>query len=629
MNLGSIAQSLGLRLPGNGGHGRGETSDTGIQPEPRRSDDDVLSLVQKRFGYARDAKLDMLETWATSLAFFVGEQWRQWDDRQQRLVKQTRIPSWRVLPVYNQLPGITDLAAAKLARARQLPRARPDDANDPRDQERARRGTQALHAWWHHEELDLLEHEANVGRIILGSSFFHLYWDPHRLAKIPVPDPVSGAVQARYGPVGQLGVEVLTPFDVFPEPAEHWRDVSWCIVARRRPLHWFRSMFGPIGAKVEVDSGDAEGAFTGLIPGRDGSSQGSSNSGGVGNGAPEGDGQATLKTYYERPCRSYPKGRTVMVAGSQVLFQHDSLPLPFLGLKNPLPVKMLGYRHVPKRLWPKGLIEECVSPQRELNRARGNISEWLRLHRGPKWFLDKAWKVDPKAITSAPDEVVEGNFNGSVPHPIPPPGMPGWLAALPESEREEMRHLAGQHEVSNGQVPAGVSAASAIQLLQQSENTRRSSPALLGKAGLEDTAKHALTVMAERYREPRMITVPGRHPGAGQEQQTAIIRGEEIGPLEVVVELAAGVEDNDAIRQQQLFDWLKAGLLELTMSPMGPILLQMLRDVGQGWIADIVDRHGPQMQAQMKLQAMAQMVPGVGQGQGAGPSEGSPGMGQD
>lgn len=227
MNLGAIAQSLGIalrnQLPGgypDGGRREAVTEERPTSPDSEQGD--LQDLVERRYRYARDAKLEMLETWATSLAFFAGEQWRRWDDRQQRLVKQTRIPTWRVLPVYNQLPGITDLAAAKLARARQLPRARPDDANDPKDQERARRGTQALQAWWHHEELDLLEHEANVGRIILGCSFLHLYWDPHRLAKIPFPDPVAGTVRATYGAVGQLCVEVLTPFDVFPEPVEHW-----------------------------------------------------------------------------------------------------------------------------------------------------------------------------------------------------------------------------------------------------------------------------------------------------------------------------------------------------------------------------------------------------------------------
>ena len=597
MDLGGMMQAMV-------GLGRSRPERAGGEPAPSPTPavaggSELLDLVNGRYRYAREAKTELLETWATSLAFFCGEQWRSWDDRQRRLVQPTRIPSWRVLPVYNQLPGVVDMAAAKLSRARQLPRARADEANDPEDLRRAQLGTQALRGWWHHEDLELLEHEANVGRIILGCSFFHLYWDPNRLVKVPVPDLATGRMRAELAPVGQVCVEVLTPFDVFPEPGESWRDISWCIVARKRPLHWFRSVFGEAGARIEAEAGEAENVYSGLIPGSDG-----------GGAPPPGDGMATLKTYYEKPCRAYPQGRTVMVAGEQVLFQKDALPLPFRGMKNPLPVKMLGYRHVPKRLWPKGLIEECVSPQRELNRGLGNLSEWLRLHRGPKWLVPKGAKVDAKAITSAPDEVIEySEGGGGPPQPIPPASMPAWLAQYPATQREEMRHLAGQHEVSEGQVPSGVSAASAIQLLQQSENTRLSSPALLGKAGLEDLSAHALAVMAERYREPRLVTNPLR---AGQ-QETAVLQGMDLGPLEVIVELSEGVEDNDAIRQQQLFDWLRAGLLEMVTSPLGPIMLQMLRDIGQGWIADIIERELPRIQAQQAQQKAAMPQPGMPQ----------------
>ena len=31
------------------------------------------------------------------------------------------------------------------------------------------------------------ELEANVGRAIFGCAFFHDYWDPNRMAKMPVP----------------------------------------------------------------------------------------------------------------------------------------------------------------------------------------------------------------------------------------------------------------------------------------------------------------------------------------------------------------------------------------------------------------------------------------------------------
>src|SRR3954463_12314392 len=84
---------------------------------------ELLALVDRRYRWAREAKRTYLKTWATCLAFYVGEQYRTWDRSAQRLVERTRVPSWRVLLVDNQIPGIVEMAAAKLSSARQLPKA--------------------------------------------------------------------------------------------------------------------------------------------------------------------------------------------------------------------------------------------------------------------------------------------------------------------------------------------------------------------------------------------------------------------------------------------------------------------------------------------------------------------------
>jgi hypothetical protein len=301
-----------------------------------------LDLVSRRYRYARDAKLDMLEDWATCLAFLVGEQWRRWDEKQRRLVKRTRIPSWRVLMVDNQLPGIVDTAAAKLGRSRQFPRAMPN-TSEPEDKAAADAGTRLLEHWWRTGQMDLRELEANVHRICFGAAFFHDYWDPRAEARVPVQDPLTGSTQAKRAPVGDMRVEVLSVFDVFPEPVEKWEDVSWVVIAKRKPLAWFAAVFGEKGAAVVTDQGETEDVFSGLVPAAARTEGGAATT-------PAGEGMATLKVYYELPCPQYPQGRHCMVAGQVVLFAADRLPLPH----GRLPVTMLQYRLCPKRLWPMG-----------------------------------------------------------------------------------------------------------------------------------------------------------------------------------------------------------------------------------------------------------------------------------
>lgn len=562
-------------------------------PAPAQPDGELLDLVNKRYRHSQSHKLPMLKVWSTCLAFYVGDQWRRWDQRAKRLVVRTRIPEWRVLPVYNQIPGIIDTAASSLGGTQQLPQARPDNEGDDRSKEEARQSTHALQGWAYRLDFDLARHETDVNRILFGQGFIHLYWDPSQLAKVPVPDQYGGGIRAQHAPVGELCPEILTVFDVFPDPQEKWSDCQYVIIARRKPMQWYKETFPDKGSQVQPDKGEADSAYTSLLPGADGAF-------GMGEttGGPEQDQLATLKIYYEKPSRTYPKGRTVYVAGQTVLFRLDRLPLPFDGCKDPFPVHKIGYRYVPKRLWDKGLIEECLSPQEELNRGLGNLAELFRLYRGPKWFAPKG-SIKNDAITGAPDEVVV--YTGDKrPEAVPPPPLPAWVSEYPQQQIEQMRGVAGQHEVSEGMVPPGVQAASAIALLQQAESKRTDTPARLGKYGYQNLLKHVLVVLAQYYREPRMLTVPQR----GGKQSTAILQPGQLTPLDVEITLVTGIEDNDAVRTQQVNDWMGVGLFQMPL----PLQLAILRDVGQTWLADAIEEAQPAIQMEQQAQAAQQQA---------------------
>jgi hypothetical protein len=55
------------------GFGAGE-EDERSDHAPADPGAELLELAQRRYAYARDAKREMLETWATALAFYVGDQ---------------------------------------------------------------------------------------------------------------------------------------------------------------------------------------------------------------------------------------------------------------------------------------------------------------------------------------------------------------------------------------------------------------------------------------------------------------------------------------------------------------------------------------------------------------------------
>src|SRR4029077_3872525 len=68
------------------------------------------------------------------------------------------------------------------------------------------------------------------------------------------------------------------------------------------------------------------------------------------------------------------------------------------------------------------------------------------------------------------------DFDDTVPNAIPsylqPPQMPAYVDKQQDRIEQSIQEISGQHEVSNAQVPAGVKAASAINLLLEQDDTR-------------------------------------------------------------------------------------------------------------------------------------------------------------
>ena len=201
-----LGQQRGLPLPGKNGQ-QAQYPEIGAPA--------FLDMLQRRYDWARQSKECHHRTWATSLAFYVGEHYRQWHRTARRLVQPQRIPSWRVQLVDNQIPGVVESVAAKLTRSRQMPRAKPNTGDDD-DRAAARAGTKALAHWWSTQGMEWKELQGNIHRIIFGACFYHDIWDPQWMARIPTRNPLTGLHVAVQAPVGDIRCEVLSVFDVFP-----------------------------------------------------------------------------------------------------------------------------------------------------------------------------------------------------------------------------------------------------------------------------------------------------------------------------------------------------------------------------------------------------------------------------
>jgi len=112
---------------------------------------------------------------------------------------------------------------------------------------------------------------------------------------------------------------------------------------------------------------------------------------------------------------------------------------------------------------------------------------------------------------------------GFIPQVFQPSPFNEALLAYATFIRGQMEDISGVHEVSNGSVPAGVTAGNAIELLQQSDQTQMSEFVTCIETAQKKRAEWEIALVSQFYSEPRLVAVsqlsmplaqPGTHPGS-------------------------------------------------------------------------------------------------------------------
>lgn len=120
--------------------------------------------------------------------------------------------------------------------------------------------------------------------------------------------------------------------------------------------------------------------------------------------------------------------------------------------------------------YPTSVIEDLIPLQRELNRTRSQLVEARNLMARPGFFY-RTGSMDPNKVTSSTGQYIDIRPGAEFPQPIPMPQMPQFVAKMEEDALRDIEDISGQHQVSKGNAPAGVTAGTAIQFLQEADNS--------------------------------------------------------------------------------------------------------------------------------------------------------------
>jgi hypothetical protein len=435
--------------------------------------------------------------WYLNLAYYQGNQWVGWDGNG---IFQPVVPKNRLRLVDNRIQPIVRTEVAKMTKSRPSFVAAPRTADDS-DARAAKLSEFGLEYQWSYQRLTPKQRQALLWSRITGAGFWKICWDRGKgdefevvlgvdgeplLDEYGAPvrrDSVEGEVEVKKLAVGDIHVELKTPFEIYVDPLateDGLESARWVIEKAVRSPSYLKERY-----KVDIEP-DAD-APQGITESRTAST-----------GGREG---VNVYEYWSRPSPEEPRGKHVVWVKGQTLLNEDN---PY----DDLPYVMFRGIPVPGRFWPDSVVSQLISPQTELNKIISSIAENAQRIGNPAILKSRQANVE---WTGAIGEEIlfDDTMPNSVPQFLQVPEIPGYVRERIDRIETSMREISGQHEVTHGQVPTGVTAASAINLLQEQDDTRLGPDITDMEHSITLAGRMILKLMARYYTDERTMRIAG------------------------------------------------------------------------------------------------------------------------
>ena len=562
-----------------------DSSSTGVSASNNNSP--VTGKLDEKYRQAKAARRLLEPQWFMSLAFFQNRQWLAFAG--DRLIEPRGLDDpGRITETENRITGIVRTELSKMTKQRPVWVATPQ-SGDEADTNAAALSEQMMRYEWRNLNMRKHDLKALEWSRICGSGFLKVTWDPTIGDPVDVlvrPDgglmadeagktmrgdsqvaaafaQATGAeVRSKRLAPGDLKVEAPSPFGMFIDPlCDVFEDAEWLIEESIRSQDYVKRHWD---VTLKPDAAANPGLVEMQLMG--GITTGGSTYKGI-----------RIRQYWAKPCEEFPAGVRIVWAQGKVLDRDDK---PF----DPMPYIMYTGIPVPGRLYGMGIVELLQGPQTELNKTLSQMGENRNRLGNPTGIAAKQAIGDPDVFLEKISQAGGWHFfdeSGSQ-HPIPqylePPTLPDYVKELPDSIRRAMEDISGQHEVTNAQVPPGVTAASAITLLQDADDTRLALAVMDHEDGLGVLGTKILEHINRYYTDSRIIKIVG-DDGAWQifDFRNTDLRGN----THVEVQAGSSTPQSLAAKQAMMRDIITM-MTQTGNGLHGRQLSQFFRDLGLG-----------------------------------------------
>lgn len=469
--------------------------------QPTEKDIKTVKFVRKLFSESKRVREPYVQCWRDYYYDFRGKQWRI----KRPSYRHSEVINLIFTAIQNQVPLMTD--------------ARPRIeyiATEPEDTELAVLMNEVQESDWERFDWNYVLLECLYDSHIYGTALAGIDFDPNE-------DFGLGAIRWRS----------LEPIYGYPEPGASdintQRKCGYFIYAEPMSIDKIQQLYPKKAKFVKPDLNDLwQAAKTDL---KDLRYQSPADNRAVIQGQPTTDitarNQAMVITLFCRPTETeenevknikddgteetlyqtklkYPKGRKVVIAGNVVL--EDG---PLEADDKSIPVQKLVNYVDPRSFFGISDVEQQQSPQKIFNKLVSFSLDVLTLMGNPIWIVDNQSGVDTDNLFNIPGAVIEKEPGSEVRRETGVQLQP-YVMQLIDRMKLWFDDVSGSQEVTRGANPAGVTAARAIEALQETGRTRIRQKVRNMDNFLREFGRQYAQYALQNYTVPRVRRITGK-----------------------------------------------------------------------------------------------------------------------
>lgn len=509
----------------------------------KKQHDDIVSWTVNQFERMKNARVVIERQWYLNLAFMYGRQHVAFVRPGQRGFNSgaTKLwippaPYWRARPVFNRIRPTV------LTQLSQLTNNKPNAtvvpaSSEERDTYAAMAAEQLWESTYIDKKVKAIIRKAMWWNLVCGNSYIKTWWD------------------FQYGPVdpntkqklGDVCFSQVTPFHVFiPDLLEEEIENQPYIIhaSAKSPeyvnMRYKTGIDGQEVKAVETTGKEIlEETFLNLVGSQTAQKQRSI---------------IELEVWVKPDCHpKFPDGAMFTVVGNKIVQGYGQMP--YSHGKFPL----AKFDHIPAgKYYSTSSVEDLIPLQKEYNRTHGQIIE-NKNRMAKQQLMAERGAVDVSKMTTEPGQLIEYTPGFNKPEPLPALNLPAYVTQTLDRILQDWNDISGQHEVTHGQVPPGVTAATAISFLQERDETKLSPTFDSLEEGIEKTAKMALILIHDYMTDDRMFKIIG--PDGSFDAMT--FKGSDLANnLDIRVEAGSALPTSKAAKQAFVLDLMKLGFVD-------------------------------------------------------------------